>query len=76
MDISYLRIYSNTDTSDMTYKVGGNFYNGSEYIKITRMTFSDGEVTIFWEEGEIGYIFPVNFEIARAEVGNQEITFL
>ncbi len=47
MDISYLRIYSNTDTSDMTYKVGGNFYNGSEYIKITRMTFSDGEVTIF-----------------------------
>lgn len=70
MDISYLRIYSNTDTSDMTYKVGGNFYNGSEYIKITRMMFNAGEVTIFWEEGKIGYIFPVNFEIARAEVVN------
>nr|DAP93351.1 MAG TPA: hypothetical protein [Caudoviricetes sp.] len=31
----------------MTYKVGGNFYNGSEYIKITRMMFNAGEVTIF-----------------------------
>ena len=47
MDISYLRIYSNTDTSDVAYKVGGDFYNGSKFIQITRMAFSDGKVTIF-----------------------------
>lgn len=64
MEISYLRIYSNTDTLDVSYKIGGKFYNGFEYIDIVRMTFNNGKVTIFSEEGEIGYIFPVNFEIA------------
>lgn len=47
MDISYLRIFSNTDTLDMMYQVGETFYNGSEHIKIVRMTFNDGKVTIF-----------------------------
>lgn len=73
MDIWYLRIFSNTDTSDVVYKIGGNFYNGFDHIGIVRMTFNDGKVTIFWEEGEIGCIFPVNFEVARTRAHKAEV---